>query len=153
MKLTRSYRRLFAFIGGSKRFLPALLALTLMAPLGAQSPARGLRDQEIQDDIRSRLAKSIIGKENFKVTVREGVAYWEGSTTVPQHKGAATRMAKAAKARSVVNKIVVGPPGAKAGAPTPRSKSAPKAKSQLAPPAEPPAQLRRVEVQWGPRPL
>jgi len=125
--------------------LRTLLALTLLVPLGAQSPARGLRDQEIQDDIRERLAKSVIGKDNFKVTVREGVAYWEGSTTVAQHKGAATRMAKAAKARSVVNKIVVQPTGAKAGAPAPKSKSVPKAAS-----TEPPAPPRRVQVQWVP---
>jgi len=125
--------------------LRTLLALTLLLPLGAQSPARGLRDQEIQDDIRERLAKSVIGKDNFKVTVREGVAYWEGSTTVAQHKGAATRMAKAAKARSVVNKIVVQPAGAKAGAPPPKSKSVPKAAS-----TEPPAPPRRVQVQWVP---
>jgi len=127
--------------------LRTLLALTLLLPLGAQSPARGLRDQEIQDDIRERLAKSVIGKDNFKVTVREGVAYWEGSTTVPQHKGAATRMAKAAKARSVVNKIVVQSPGAKAGVKTPAAKSTPKAAS-----TDPPAPPRRVQVQWSPRP-
>ena len=121
------------------------LALTLLLPVAAQSPARGLRDQQIQDDIRERLAKSVIGKDNFKVTVREGVAYWEGSTTVPQHKGAATRMAKAAKARSVVNKIVVQAPTARAGTPAPKSTG--KAKS-----ADPPVEPRRVNVQWGPRP-
>lgn len=120
--------------------LRPLLALLLAFPAGAQSPARGLRDQQIAEEIRERLAKSVIGKENFKVQVREGVAYWEGSTTVPQRKGAATRMAKSAGARSVVNNIVV----AKVGVRAPARKAAP----APAPPAEP----KRVKVQWGPRP-
>lgn len=131
--------------------LRALLVLIpVLLPLGAQSPARGLRDQQIEDQIRERLAKSIIGKDNFKVRVVDGVAYWEGSTTVAQHKGAATRMANAAKARAVVNNIVVQRPGAKAGVKAPAAKAATKAK-----PPDPPAQPvepRRVKVQWGPRP-
>ena len=127
------------------------LALTLLLPLTAQSPARGLRDQQIQDDIRERLAQSVIGKDNFKVRVVDGVAYWEGSTTVAQHKGAATRMAKSAKASSVVNNIVVERAAAKAGSKAP-AKSTPKAKPAASPPPAPLAEPRRVKVQWGPRP-
>ena len=57
--------------------------------------------------IREKLAKSKIGKDGFTVRVQGGVAYWEGNTTVVQHKGAATRMAKTAGARAVVNNIKV----------------------------------------------
>jgi hypothetical protein len=131
------------------RFVLALVSLaTLAQPLESQSPARGLRDQQIEQEIRDRLVKSVIGQENFKVRVREGVAYWEGSTAVSQRKGAATRMAKSAGARSVVNNIVVSPVNPKA---SPKSKSPPKARP-TAPPAAAPEAPRRVKVQWGPRP-
>lgn len=113
--------------------------------VNAQIPARGLRDQEIEERIRERLAKSAIRTENFKVQVRQGVAIWEGSTSVPQRKGAATRIAKAAGARGVVNNIVVRPAAPKA---------APKQSPATGPPhansPEPPSP-RRVKVQWRPR--
>jgi hypothetical protein len=54
------------------------------------------------------LEKSKIGKDGFKVHVQGGVATWEGATDVIQHKGAATRMAKTAGARVVVNNIKIG---------------------------------------------
>jgi hypothetical protein len=53
------------------------------------------------------LAKSKIGKDNLQVHVKDGVATWTGTTAVMQHKGAATRMAKAAGAIHVVNNIKV----------------------------------------------
>lgn len=65
------------------------------------------QDKEIEAAIRAKLAKSKIGKDGFTVRVQGGVAYWEGSTGVVQHKGSATRMAKAAGAKSVVNNIKV----------------------------------------------
>lgn len=65
------------------------------------------RDKTIEAAIRAKLTKSKIGKDGFHVRVQGGVAYWTGSTTVLQHKGAATRMAKACGARMVVNSIVV----------------------------------------------
>jgi len=61
----------------------------------------------VERTIREKLAKSKIGKDGFTVRVQGGVAYWEGNTTVVQHKGAATRMAKTAGARAVVNNIKV----------------------------------------------
>ncbi len=65
------------------------------------------QDQQTEAAIRAKLAKSKIGKDGFTVRVQGGVAYWEGSTSVVQHKGSATRMAKAAGAKSVVNNIKV----------------------------------------------
>ena len=126
----------------------ALLTFAVFLSSYAQSPSRGLRDKEIEGEIQTRLAKSVIGRENFKIFVRQGVAYWEGVTTVAQRKGAATRMAKAAGARAVVNNIVV----------RPASKTAPKSlpakpHPASAEPASPPPAPRRVKVEWGPRPI
>jgi len=73
------------------------------APQGATS----VQDKQIEEAIRTKLAKSKIGKEGFTVRVQGGVAFWEGSTSVVQHKGSATRMAKSAGAKSVVNNIKV----------------------------------------------
>ncbi len=69
--------------------------------------ASSQQDQQIEAAIRAKLAKSKIGKDGFKVRVQGGVAFWEGTTTVVQHKGSATRMAKTAGAHGVVNNIKV----------------------------------------------
>ena len=66
------------------------------------------QDVQMEAAIRARLAKSVIGKDGFTVRVQGGVAYWDGSTDVVQHKGSATRMAKSAGAKKVVNNIKVG---------------------------------------------
>jgi hypothetical protein len=73
-------------------------------PQGTTAP----QDAQIEAEIRARLAKSVIGKDGFTVHVQGGVAYWDGTTEVVQHKGAATRMAKSAGARKVVNQIKIG---------------------------------------------
>lgn len=65
------------------------------------------QDQQIEAAIKAKLAKSKIGKDGFTVRVQGGVAFWEGSTSVVQHKGSATRMAKSAGAKAVVNNIKV----------------------------------------------
>jgi hypothetical protein len=73
-------------------------------------PAQGTtaqQDKAVEATIRARLEKSKIGKDGFKVHVQGGVATWEGKTGVVQHKGAATRMAKAAGAKAVVNNIQI----------------------------------------------
>src|SRR5205809_398748 len=73
-------------------------------------PAQGMsadEDRAIERKIREKLAKAKIGQDGFKVRVQGGVAYWEGKTEVVQHKGAATRMAKTAGAKAVVNNIQV----------------------------------------------
>ena len=98
-----------------------ILSLTLAAALfGADAktaakskappPAQGTtsqQDKEIEAGIRARLAKSKLSKDGFTVRVQGGVAFWEGKTGVLQHKGTATRMAKASGARLVVNNIQV----------------------------------------------
>jgi osmotically-inducible protein OsmY len=64
-------------------------------------------DAEVEATIKAKLAKSKIGKDGLQVHVKDGVATWTGTTPVMQHKGAATRMAKAAGAIHVVNNIKV----------------------------------------------
>ena len=64
-------------------------------------------DKQIETKIREKLAKSKIGADGFKVRVQGGIATWEGKTSVIQHKGAATRMAKTAGAKAVVNHIEI----------------------------------------------
>lgn len=115
-----------------------LLAVGLLAQV--------LSDQQIEAQLRVRLAKSVIGKDGFTARVKDGVVYWEGFTTVAQHKGAATRMAKSAGAKRVVNNIRVGkrtPPR-----PLPREPKAQAAPPSPAPPADPPASLPKATVKW-----
>ena len=93
-----------------------LLLLLALSSLPAQTkskapPPQGaaaFQDLQIEAEIRARLAKSKIGQDGFTVRVQGGVAYWDGATTVIQHKGAATRMAKSAGAQKVVNNIKIG---------------------------------------------
>lgn len=79
---------------------------TAVARTGAGVSAQS--DAVIEATIKAKLAKSKIGADHFRVRVQGGVATWEGTTDVIQHKGSATRMAKSAGARLVVNKIQIG---------------------------------------------
>jgi BON domain-containing protein len=74
---------------------------------GANTQSSSRQDKEIEEAIRAKLAKSKIGKDGFTVRVQGGVAYWDGATGIVQHKGSATRMAKTAGAKRVVNNIKV----------------------------------------------
>jgi BON domain len=99
--------------------LSVTLGLAQTAKPAAQTPQTGTKknpapqgtsaqeDKAIEAAIRAKLEKSKIGKDGFKVHVQGGVATWEGTTDVLQHKGAATRMAKTAGAKAVVNNIKV----------------------------------------------
>jgi hypothetical protein len=89
--------------------------LTAVAALAAQqrgSPPKlpvkpAISDVELEKAIRTRFAQSKAGADKFTVRVQGGVATIEGKTDVVQRKGAATRMARSAGARQVVNKIEV----------------------------------------------
>ena len=110
-------------------FALPLLAVMLLIPAQALKAAaskttsnttaaqRGpaLSDAQIDAAIRTKLAKSKIGKDGFKYHVQRGVVTWEGNTNVMQHKGSATRMARTAGAMQVVNNIQISA-GAKAKA-------------------------------------
>jgi hypothetical protein len=107
------------------RFRVLLGALALVVPgichaspaaktAASETHARGgnaapaIPDAQIEKDIRARLAASAkISLDHFTVHVQGGVATLEGQTSVVQHKGTATRMAKSAGAVRVVNRIQV----------------------------------------------
>jgi len=64
-------------------------------------------DAEIEKAIRARFAASKIAANKFQVRVQGGTAFLEGQAGVMQHKGTATRLAKAAGAKKVVNRIEI----------------------------------------------
>src|SRR5579884_720755 len=89
---------------------PAIAQPKASVKAKAAPPPQGTtaqQDKQIEAAIRAKLGKSKIGKDGFSVRVQGGVAYWEGTTDVIQHKGSATRMAKSAGARAVVNNIAI----------------------------------------------
>jgi hypothetical protein len=104
--VTRSVRILILLYG-------ALAALAAVAPNHARTaPAAKdarvkLSDAELEKVIRDKFAKSKISVNKFEVHVQGGVARIEGRTNVLQHKGTATRLAKNAGAKQVVNRVVV----------------------------------------------
>ncbi|HEX4227149.1 MAG TPA: BON domain-containing protein [Bryobacteraceae bacterium] len=93
--------------------LPLLLA-ALATPARARSSSTAaaqrtgaVSDSQIEATIRTKLAKSKIGRDGFRFKVQRGVVTWEGTTSVMQHKGSATRMARSAGAVQVVNNIKI----------------------------------------------
>jgi hypothetical protein len=87
--------------------LGLLVGSLLAGPLTTSHSQGKFSDAEIEATIRAKLVKSKIGKDGLQVHVKGGVATWTGATTVMQHKGAATRMAKSAGAIQVVNNIKI----------------------------------------------
>jgi hypothetical protein len=98
--------------------LVPLLTLFLNGPVhaaegGSSSKAASLAvrpaasDAQLEAALRTKLSKSKIGKDGFRFQVQRGIVTWEGTTAVPQHKGAATRMAHSSGATQVVNNIKV----------------------------------------------
>lgn len=86
------------------------LALTLFGQQGTPprpAPKAQPADAELEAAIRARFAKSKSGLDKFTVRVQGGVATIEGKTDVVQRKSAATRIAKSAGARQVINKVEV----------------------------------------------
>jgi hypothetical protein len=132
------------------RFLTLVL---LACGLAAQSPPPPVySDAQIEARLKERLAKSVIGKDGFTLRVRGSVVYWEGKTSVAQHKGAATRMAKSAGARRVVNNIQVingrTPGKPKSASPAPAKPIAPAGPAHAVPPE--PVSAPRATVRWVP---
>jgi osmotically-inducible protein OsmY len=90
--------------------LLAMMAFGQTRPAKPVAPAAGKAasdDRHIEQAIRARFAKSKIAADHFEVRVQGGVATIEGRTDVIQHKGTATRLAKAAGAVRVVNRIEI----------------------------------------------
>jgi len=86
----------------------ALSALALAVSLsGAGLQPAAQTDQQLEKAIQERFARSKIAVNHFQVRVQGGVATLTGKTDVLQHKGVATRLAKAMGAKQVVNRIEV----------------------------------------------
>ena len=103
-----------AALAGLSQTHPAVkpVSATKTTPTAARkksdSPAKpALTDAELEKTIRAKLAKSKISADKFEMHVKGGVAIFEGSTDVLQHKGVATRMANTAGAKQVDNRIQV----------------------------------------------
>jgi osmotically-inducible protein OsmY len=62
-------------------------------------------DVQIEKAIRERFADSKIAEDKFEVHVQGGRATLTGKTNVLQHKGVATRLARAQGATEVINNI------------------------------------------------
>ena len=62
-------------------------------------------DAQIEKAIRERFADSKIAEDKFEVHVQGGRATLTGKTNVLQHKGVATRLARAEGATEVINNI------------------------------------------------
>ena len=73
----------------------------------AKTSTAAVPDGVIEQRIRDKFAKSKVASSNFQVRVQGGIATLEGKASVIQHKGAATRRAKSAGAKAVVNKIQI----------------------------------------------
>jgi len=84
-----------------------LLGCVLMALSGAGLQPAAPTDQQLEKAIQERFARSKIAVNHFQVRVQGGVATLTGKTDVLQHKGVATRLAKAMGAKQVVNRIEV----------------------------------------------
>lgn len=148
----------------------ALLVLVASIAFAAAPKAPPASDAVIEAAIRAKFAKSKISEDQFRVSVKSGIATLEGRTEVPQRKGVATRLAKTGGAREVVNKIQISEAARKKlsdrlqKARESKSKHAPQsvqntapAKSPITsaaatavpaphPPATPPATPRRMEI-------
>ena len=95
---------LLAILVGS----PARAAVVGNSPSVNRAAVSGLTDAQIESDIKARLARSAkLSLDKFSVKVQGGIATFEGKTNVVQHKGTATRMAKSAGAKAVVNHIQI----------------------------------------------
>jgi osmotically-inducible protein OsmY len=62
-------------------------------------------DAQLEKAIRARFAASKIAEDKFEVHVQGGHATLTGNTNVLQHKGTATRLARATGATDVINNI------------------------------------------------
>jgi hypothetical protein len=101
--------------------------------------ASRIPDAQIEHNIQAKFAKSKINAEHFTVAVHNGVARIDGKTNVIQHKGVATRLAKAGGAIAVQNRIQVSDEArAKAAARLQQSRSGePVARAAVIPPPKP----------------
>jgi hypothetical protein len=139
------------------RFVYALVLLAMMgvnqphalAATGtAKSPVKTPADARIEETIKAKLAKSKLRSDHFTFSVSKGVATIEGNTSVMQHKGVMTRIAKTSGAVSVRNNIRISD-AAKAKANASLAKTRPAPASPAAPETPAPSIPRAVVLRPG----
>jgi osmotically-inducible protein OsmY len=95
--------------------LARVAALSLL--LGALVLGQTSADKELERRVLERIARSKLAADAIKVRAAGGVVTLEGETAVPQRKGVATRLARAAGAARVDNRIRVRPAQTPGGEP------------------------------------
>jgi len=93
-----------AAFAGVSQALPAAKQVAAKSLPAKKAP---LSDQQLEAAIRQKFEKSKIAVNGFEVKVHSGRAVITGRTSVIQHKGTATRLAKTAGARAVDNRVEV----------------------------------------------
>jgi hypothetical protein len=133
MKIRYFFALFLIAISGQKQPLSAAVSAS-----ATQAQQKNPADARIEQAIRTKLAKSKLNADHFTVSVTKGVATIEGTTSVVQHKGAMTRIAKTSGAVSVRNNIRITDAGkAKATAALAKARAA--STSPATPPATSPA--------------
>jgi hypothetical protein len=123
---------LFAFVGSGQ----AATALPPAAAAQKVRPQSNATDGQILTAIRAKLAKSKVAGDRFTVTVQNRIVTFEGKTSVIQHKGVATRIARTSGAIAVQNHIQISDEAkARAVAKLKRSEAAPAAPGKAQPEA------------------
>lgn len=84
-----------------------MLRLFLILTLLISARATVNEDTAITNKLKAKLSHSRLRSDPLQYKVLDGVVEWSGTVRIPQRKGAATRMAKSAGAKRVVNRIVV----------------------------------------------
>jgi hypothetical protein len=114
MRLFVSALVFVAAVAGPSQALPAAKPVANKSAPAEKAP---LSDAKLEAAIREKFQKSKIARNGFEVKVHSGRAVITGRTSVVQHKGTATRLAKTAGARAVDNRVQVDAAArAKAGA-------------------------------------
>lgn len=84
-----------------------MVRLALLFLIAVLSQASSTEDASIAARLKAKLSRSKLRTDSLQYQVKDGVVEWSGSVRIPQRKGAATRMAKSAGAKRVVNRIAV----------------------------------------------
>lgn len=105
--MRKTFRILLPFIAafGLIRNMPAAESVAPTVKAQQKAVRKAPADAAIEARIQEKLAKSKLAADHFTFSVTNGVATIEGTTSVMQHKGVMTRMAKSAGAVAVRNNI------------------------------------------------
>ncbi len=84
-----------------------MLRILLLCFVVLSLSAASNEDAAIASRLKAKMARSRLKSDGLNYRVQDGTVEWTGTVKIPQRKGAATRMAKAAGAKRVSNRIMV----------------------------------------------